>query len=532
MPETIDSVLTEVNDTRKDWTDKEWEAETFDRGLHHKFDKQLVDAKEALLENLNQIIESISNPEMWGGSAEQLIVLTERRGRIKEKIVAVDKEQELRAAGAKRTPVGTTYYIDYGSGNDANDGLSTGNAWKTINKYTSVTVRSPGDIAKLRANVVWDQGASGENKRIDYDENGLYTNYITMKGCDSVDDPWSDGSDVHPIIDFNGEAYNLYMGGRSYWHHEQIDVTGGSNTSQGQIYFSFSTANKFTSCKIYDGGGNYGVSFNSSLGSEWVDCEFEDSGTTQIVSVSSFPYFLRCSFDGGSTPAETALLIRDGCLLEDCEFGVNSQHSVRTIYHLPMSGIIYARNCKFNDATLYQRGSSYIHYPGAFVSEDHDQVYGAHMTIVPWGTVEKDTTIVRSGGAGSSAKITDLQVPISSVNPFRLGYNAFLEAFRVWCTANVAHTVTVYIRANSAWSTYPTAAELYVDASYYDNASDTTRSRSTASTQVLSDGSTWVAFTTTFTPLRDGWAFVNVTLSLREAGNAINVDIQPIVTTA
>lgn len=532
MSETIDSVLTEVNDTRKDWTDKEWEAETFDRGLHHKFDKQLVDAKVDLLENLNQTIEHISTPEMWGGSAENLIALTDKRDRIKQKIVAVDKEQELRAGGAKRTPVGTTYYIDYGSGDDANDGLSTGNAWKTINKYTSVTVRSAGDIAKLRAGVVWDQGASGEDKRIDYDENGLFVSYITMKGCDSVDDPWGDADDTHPIINFNGEAYNLYMIGRSYWHHQQIDVTGGSHASQGMVYMSFSQCNKFTSCKLYDGFGSYGVSLSASIGSEWIDCEFVDSGTTQFVFSSSFPYFLRCTFDGGSTPAETALLVRDGCQLVDCEFGVSSQHSIRSIYHLPMAGIIYARNCKFSDSTLMQRGSNYVLYPAAFVSEDHNQVYGAHMTVCPWGTVERDTTIVRSGGADSSAKMTDLQVPISTTNPFKLGFNAFLEAFRVWCTASVAHTVTVYIRATSAWSTYPTAAELYIDASYYDDSGDTTRSRSTASTQVLSDASTWVAFTTTFTPQRDGWAYVNVTLGVREAGNGINVDIQPIVTTA
>jgi hypothetical protein len=51
----------------------------------------------------------------------------------------------------ERNPVGTTYYIDADSGSDSNDGLSTGAAWATANKFTE-SARSAGDVAIMRRN--------------------------------------------------------------------------------------------------------------------------------------------------------------------------------------------------------------------------------------------------------------------------------------------------------------------------------------------------------------------------------------------
>jgi hypothetical protein len=52
-------------------------------------------------------------------------------------------------------------------------------------------------------------------------------------------------------------------------------------------------------------------------------------------------------------------------------------------------------------------------------------------------------------------------------------------------------TITVKVRSLGVWSTYPTASELYIEASYYDSGSDAGRS-TVASNDVLSDISTTV----------------------------------------
>lgn len=526
MMYTVDSVKDEVLAANDKLTEKEWKDKIYYRGLEHKFDKQLVAAADALTSKLNSVLDWIQNPYVWM-CADGLDVLAEKRDRIKDKLAAIFKEQEFRAdKKVDRTPVGTTYYSDYGSGNDANTGLSTGQAWKTIDQFTTTTVRSPGDILKLRANVVWDYGAGGENKQIDFDEDGTFASNIFIIGCNSSDDPWGDASDVHPVVDFNGAAYSMYMAGDSYWNITRLDVREGAHVSQGQIYMSFTSCLRLTDCKIYDGLGNYGVNMSASVDAIFTDCEFVNNAGTHIVMSSSFPYLLRCIFDGGATPSTRALLVRDGCILDECEFGVNSQHSSASIYHLPMAGNIYARNCKFSDATDVQQGTTYADQACGVFCEDYNQVYGAHKSYVPWGTITRDTTIVRSSGADSSAKMEDVGVAVGGSNVFKLGNNPLLEAFRVWCEADVPTTLSVWIRATDAWSTYPTNSELYIDASYYDNAADTTRARSTPSTQVLSDGSTWVEFTTAFTPKRDGWAFLNVYLGVREAGKGINVDLK------
>jgi hypothetical protein len=97
---------------------------------------------------------------------------------------------------------GTVYYIDLTNGDDANDGLEANDdhSWLTIAKYTSVTVRTAGDIAKVRANTTQVIGAN-----VIFDEDGTTDALISIIGCDSVvNDPWGDASDVRPIFDLNG----------------------------------------------------------------------------------------------------------------------------------------------------------------------------------------------------------------------------------------------------------------------------------------------------------------------------------------
>ena len=161
------------------------------------------------------------------------------------------------------------------------------------------------------------------------------------------------------------------------------------------------------------------------------------------------------------------------------------------------------------------------------VMEDFGQVKGAHKAFYFQGTVEKDTVVTRVGGASSSAKM----LPNANTNegwPLRLNEDDLKRALQVWCPAEET-TITVYIRANEAWSSYPTADELYIQAEYWDGVT-AQRAKSTKSTQVLSDGSTWVAFSTTFTPATAGFVYVEVSLGKYESAKGIHVDVKPVVT--
>jgi hypothetical protein len=69
--------------------------------------------------------------------------------------------------------------------------------------------------------------------------------------------------------------------------------------------------------------------------------------------------------------------------------------------------------------------------------------------------------------------------------PLNIAYGSLNPDFAIWCPAS-ATTVTIYMRANTIWATYPTAAQLFIQADYYAGAT-ALRSQSTASTQTLID---------------------------------------------
>jgi hypothetical protein len=100
--------------------------------------------------------------------------------------------------------------------------------------------------------------------------------------------------------------------------------------------------------------------------------------------------------------------------------------------------------------------------------------------------------------------------------------------FAIYNTSTSEVTITVYIRATEAWATYPTTAQLYLEASYLSNAASAART-TVVSDEVLSDGSTWVGFQCTFTPARAGWIYLKLYLALYESGKGILVDIKPII---
>ena len=71
------------------------------------------------------------------------------------------------------------YYIDADSGLDANAGTSTGAAWKTLNQFTTVSVRTAGDIAILRNGTT--AGYHSGDLALQFDEDGTLLAPIEVK---------------------------------------------------------------------------------------------------------------------------------------------------------------------------------------------------------------------------------------------------------------------------------------------------------------------------------------------------------------
>lgn len=499
---------------------------SFERGLHHKYDHQLiaiidqyklkyVKLVERYKEHLDGIQGMITNFDISQADLkDDLLGLKDKVIRMADKYWAVKWEIEGRRLDIfQRTPVGTTYYIDLDNGNDSNDGLSTGQAWLTLEKYTTVTVRSAGDLGFLRANT--DEIPAGD---IVHDEDGDPGNPIQIIGCDSiVNDPWSDGSDVKPIIDFNGGAYRVSLAGNEGWKYKRIEVKGGTVNNMIDHGGGGSQFCIWKDCKIHEFGGNWNNMIGLGNAAGWIlfdGCELDEVGANnRALGVNSgFAICRNCTLDGGSVSQGTTGISSVGgrIALIDCVFGGTTSFSGYDINPGAYFLYAYARN------TLFDKGPNFGSSGGSvLISEDHNQVHGAGYIETRAGTIIKDTTI-KTGNADFSLKMEPSSY-CDTVEYLELSGNRpdMKVPFIIWGTADTEITITIKIRALGTWSTYPTAAQLYIEASYYDSDADLGRS-TIKSTQVLSDASSWVDFTVTLTPERSGPIYVNAHMCIFE----------------
>lgn len=77
---------------------------------------------------------------------------------LSEIVDTIDVEVAARASGeVSRSPIGTEYFLDGDGGNNASDGLSVGNAWLDLDKFTE-SARSAGDIVTVKRGTTIDNG--------------------------------------------------------------------------------------------------------------------------------------------------------------------------------------------------------------------------------------------------------------------------------------------------------------------------------------------------------------------------------------
>ena len=418
------------------------------------------------------------------------------------------------------------------AGMDVGDTFYILKSWRTINKYTTVTTRTAGDKGYVRANQRHEPGVS-----ITLDESGTVILRISLIGCNATQgiDPWHDASDVSPVIDFNTGAY--YIDLRNYWYLKNLDFKRGYSNTYGNIYlsnvqgclFEYIICRDTTSTR----GGLYSTGYSGNHIFNY--CTFSAAGNNSINASSgglSDSKFNDCTFDSPSAGTQTGFSATGSVNLQfnNCIWGASTSFA----QDLSMNYNTYHifRNCTFN-GTKYSTPSSTA-YCGNLIQEEDPagSAIGTCITTTGLGTITKcaagltDTTL-RAGGGTSSARM----VPFSFIGvlaPFLLNSDHYNNAIKIWCAA-ASTVITIYIRAYGTWSTYPTAAQLFISADYLSATSPYTRT-TVNSTAVLSDTTTWVPFSVTVVPAVAGFVNLQVNLGLyKGASTGIYVDIVPVI---
>lgn len=397
-------------------------------------------------------------------------------------------------------------------------------SWLTIGQYTTSTTRSPGDNGYVRANTSQVLSAT-----VVFDEDGNYVvGHISIIGCDSAtNDPWGDSSDVLPQVDFNDSAaVRLDLNGDEYWWFERLDFRQGGWNNQGSFRIGASIRAHIKDCEFNDNiSTNYSLQVNNYTDLYIEGCALNGLGTGLYVSYAT-AFAFDCTFDGHGSAMYAIATGRISA--KECAFGNTTTNTNDAFSN--SSGIIYLLACSTDTANNYN-----ANYGGKIYVEDEDG-FNTQRTFSEQGTVIRNTTTTRSGGGdsiemapGQSLGKTTAYSPMS-ISGGSLSHGPDDVAgytYRKWMDTG-SQTLTMYIRAKTAWSPYPTSSQLYLKASYISNATTGARTE-ISSTAVLTDGSTWVAFSVTVNPAVASMVHFDVFLALWQSGAAVLIDEIPVI---
>lgn len=474
--------------------------------------------RQEVLDRLADIGEQLDAVNAILDHPERLQAAQEKLARLDDKYACVLKEIEFRKKGlVKRKIHGTTYYIDLDNGDDAKDGLSPANAWKTIEKYTTVTARSAGDIAKVRANTSETPSAD-----INFDEDGTVNSLIEIKGCSSTDDPWEDGSDVKPIITFGDASYQFAFYGDNYWKLTRLDVKE-SGDGAGAIRVRRLGWTFLEDCDIHDNDvGGCGVEV-SVASVRLTGCSLYSNGSKHIYETADgYCELDNCTLNGGVATTDYGIYSDGGMVrIKDSTLGATTEHSGADIYLYAPAERVELLNSILSSTTKIYRHDYSTWSP--VYSEDDGQTKGAQKADYYHGTISKDSVVQLDSLDSAKMEPNDncgLYCPLTLAGDWLCG------DYQIWCPASET-TISIKARETAAWGTDPSSSEFYMEASYLNHATNATRSTQ-ASSQSLS-GTTEVTFTMTFTPLQAGWVYVTVYLKKYESGKAVNVSVKPAV---
>lgn len=188
-------------------------------------------------------------------------------------------------------------------------------------------------------------------------------------------------------------------------------------------------------------------------------------------------------------------------------------------FALPLTGKIVLDGVKLPAAglTISNRNTANC-WDSKLCSSDHDRVAGAQYIYDRYVDIIRNITTVRTGGASESLEVVP-QSNCSTINP-----NKLVEWFEDAVPAS-AQTRSIRVLGSGFSANYPTAVQFYLEAEYFDSATSTNFSRgSIASSQVLSDNTTWTELSVSFTPTKAGQVRYRIWYKTYAASTKVYVD--------
>lgn len=401
---------------------------------------------------------------------------------------------------------------------NAKYGTGTTDAYCHINRATTDTVRTAGDVIKVRANQI--HVCAGID--IIFDEDGTADRFITLKGCSVADDPWGDASDTKPIIDFSDTAFQIRIETDHFWKVQNLEVIQ-STDSGGGLFLYESVGIEIQNCVFRDNGtGTAGIGLAAYDANALIsDCIFYSNYGKNLSLGRTFIRLDNCVFNGGPAPStDTGINFATSNIvfMKNCTFGVTTAHDVADFAFSNVFDnlVLYGRNVKLNSVVEIssQRLGTIINI------EDDEQVHTAFSGDQFAGDVAKVTDVVRAGGAPFSMRLN----PNSNcgVEQILYGIGDWLFGMPIYLTAG-SKTVTVYCRS-TLWTTEPANTEFYIELDYYGASGWATE----VSNDALVDDS-WVAFDVTVTIAEAGFAYLRAILKKDENGALVYIDPKPVL---
>jgi hypothetical protein len=395
------------------------------------------------------------------------------------------------------------------------DGSAIGQEVPHINAVTTDRVRAAGDIIKVRAN----QTHLHLGLDISFDESGTVNNYITLKGADSGDDPWSDGSDVEPIIDFGDTSFQILCSNDSFWKVQNLEIIQSADGSYAmQINASISV--KVQDC-IFRDHGTGGIQILTSQ-AEITNCSFSSNITAGLLVNRGSARVEGCTFNGGAATTDYGIrAINAGhAWVKDSTFGVTTAHDINDIRALG-AAFVEGRNLSLasgNEANAFDV-DSFIRV------EDYDQTHLAYKAWYGMGIVSRSTVVERSGSGGTDWSM--LGEPNSSCGSEQPLYiiGEWLRGVPIYLDGG-SQTITVWAYTDSTgggWT--PDNTEFYIEIEHYEGIADWEIDQS-AESFVAED--TWTSFSVTLTPGAAGVAYLRAIVKDNVAGAKLYIDPTPV----
>lgn len=299
---------------------------------------------------------------------------------------------------------GATYYLDLDGGNDGAAGTAIGTAWLTLSKAATTMVA--GDVCYVRANTSETPGAL-----VSFTNDGTASAPIRIIGCDSVvNNPWSDGSDILPLIDFNESSYYLNVN-KACLFITRCHFKNSHNTTEGNARVLVNGC-KFEGCKFEDAAG-FGLKITSSSHVLVKDCIFLNNGTTStsygsVIINSGLLYAKNCTFDPYSTdrsiinPSSLGTVIMEGCTLSGAGQGITGNVGPNILRNTSFSSVttpITISRYLAEDGALTLVFSDGFDFDGGVIEKGHQWVFGYG------GEVDIDESWARTGGATKGIRV-------------------------------------------------------------------------------------------------------------------------------